>query len=189
VKGGGKKTLPEAAPVVRGWLPFGAEIALTVAGVIYLVLLALGQTKKDPIGAHLPALLQHFIQAPGLFPNAAEVVTDYRLEAWSCADKAFVEVDTRPYFPMRPDDKENRFFRMASFYRSSAKVLGAFDDWFAKQTGSGGIRLYSLRLPIPPPGQIEPFTRRPLAEHPDAVKKLWYQTTLAERNRRCAGTP
>lgn len=176
-------------PVVPGWLPGWAEFVLAILGVFYLVFLVVGQTKKDPFGPHLPALVRHFLEAPGLFPNAAEVIIDYRLEAWSCRDKAFAEVDTRPYFPMRPDDKENRFFRLASFYRSSPKVLGAFDDWFSKQNGSGGIRLYSLRLPLPSAGQIEPFVRRPLAELPASVKKLWYQTTVTERDRRCAGTP
>jgi len=36
---------------------------------------------------------------------------------------------------------------------------------------------------LAPPGQIEPWTRRPLAELPASVKKLWYQTTVAERDR------
>jgi hypothetical protein len=189
VKGGGKKAATMTAKVVRGWLPLWAEVVLALLGLLYLVGLVSGQTRQDPIGPHLPAVMQHFFQAPGLFPNAAEYVIDYRLETWSCKDKAFVETDTRPYFPMRPDDKENRFFRLASFYHSSPTVLGAFDDWIGKQSGAGGIRLSSLRLPVPPPGQIEPWTRRPLAELPASVKKLWYQTTVAERDRRCAGTP
>jgi hypothetical protein len=189
VKGGGKRAVPEAAPIIRGWLPLWAELTCAVFGVFYLAGLVMGQTKKDPIGARLPAVVQHFLQAPGLFPDAAEYVIDYRLETWSCRDKAFVETDMRPYFPMRPDDKENRFFRLASFYHGSPKVLGAFDDWICKQSGAGGIRLSSLRLPVPPPGHIEPWTRPPLADLPASVKKLWYQTTLSERERRCAGTP
>jgi len=186
MRGAGKKPAP-VAPVVHGWLPRWAAIAAAACGVFYLVGLVLGQTRRDPLGPRLPALFQHFVEAPGLFPHAAEAIIDYRLETWSCADRTWSEVDTRAWFPMRPDDKENRFLRLAQFYhRGSPRVLAAFDDWMCKDDRFGGIRLYSLRLPIPPAGQIERWTRRPLAELPDSVKKLWYQTTVSERDRRCA---
>src|SRR5262249_31946166 len=188
VRGGGKKK-GEGGPIVRGWLPRWAELVAGALGVFYLVVLVSGQTRKDPLGPRLPALVQHFVEAPGLFPHAAIDIIDYRLEVWSCRDQAFHEIDTTPYFPMRPDDKENRFKRLAQFYHSNPKVLDALDSWLAARPVEpvGGIRLYSLRLPIPPSGQIERWSPRPLADLPASVKKLWYQTTLPMRNQRCAG--
>jgi len=187
VRGAGKKA--EGPPIVRGWLPRWAEVVAGALGVFYVAVLISGQTKKDPIGPHLPPLVQHFVEAPGLFPHAAIDIIDYRLEVWSCRDQAFHEIDTTPYFPMRPDDKENRFKRLGQFYHSNPKVLDALDGWLAAHVDEpiGGIRLYSLRLPIPASRQIERWNPRPLAELPASVKKLWYQTTLPMRNQRCQG--
>lgn len=197
MRGAGKKKA-ESAPMVRGWLPPWAEIVAGALGVFYLVVLVSGQTKKDPLGPRLPALVQHFVEAPGLFPHAALNIIDYRLEAWSCREQTFREIDPIPYFPMRPDDKENRFRRLAQFYHSNAPILDAFDAWLAAAHDGphapdgidgpvGGIRLYSLRMAIPPHGEGERWNPRPLAELPASVKKLWYQTTLPMRNQRCAG--
>jgi len=199
VRGGGKKKDLEPA-VVRGFLPRWGEIVAGAVGVLYLASLVTGSfpRSKDPLGSHLPATFVHFAQAAGLFPNAAEAIIDYRLEVWSCRARAFQELDTRVYFPMRPDDKENRFERLGFFYRHDAKVLSTLDEWLAAAHDGphvpdgvdgpiGGIRLSSLRLPVPPHGEIERWNPRPLTELPASVKKRWYETPPAVRDQRCAG--
>ena len=209
VRGGGKPRVAADADVVRGFLPRGLEIAAAAVAGLYLVALVLGTSGHDPLGPRLPATFEHFVRVPCLFPHAATDVIDYRLEAWSCRERSFRELDVRPYFPMHEDDKENRFQRLAFFFRHDATVLRALDDWLvAAHKGSildagagggatdgvagpiGGIRLSSLRLPVPAPGAIERWTRRPLAELPASVKKEWFRTTGERRTARCSeGAP
>src|SRR5262249_42884855 len=94
--------------VIRGFGPRWLRISLAVvAGIYFLGLLHHGW---------VPQPAQFFVDATKLFPDANPVSMEVRLEAWSCSDKAWKLIDPRPYFPMRSDDKESRFQRLAYFY-------------------------------------------------------------------------
>jgi hypothetical protein len=165
--------------------------ALAAAALAYFVgvlLNALGA----PLDEILPRPLLYFMQVARLFPNAVDVVTEYRAEAYLCEERQWTELDVRPYFPLRPDDKENRFDRAMFFYRRSAPVMKALDEYLvsannlAGRAPVGGIMLLSLRIPVPAPGSaVEPYRRRPLADYPAGERKYWYRTSRDDLGARC----
>jgi hypothetical protein len=136
-----------------------------------------------------------FTQATGLFTGAATYNIDYRLEAWSCDAKRWQPIDVRPYFPIRAEDKESRFHRLAHFYKRNRTVLQALDRFVSERHPHvddgvagpiGGIRLYQLLEPMPPVGSpVARWRFEPLAPRPDEhVRDLFY-TRASERKQRC----
>lgn len=138
--------------------------------------------------------LNYFTRAACLFPSAAVYATDYRLAAWSCPEGKWLPLDVRPYFPMRAEDKESRFYRLAHFYKRNRTVLTALDQFISSRHPAiddgvpgpiGGVRLFQILKPIPPPGSdVARFVFEPLAPIPTDVRDLFY-TPGSERKRRC----
>lgn len=96
----------------------------------------------DGVGSTLPSHLlprvpNYFLQVAALFPRAATMSIDYRAEAWVCADRKWEELDTRPYFPLDPDDKENRFQRVMHFFRQDETTMHALDAYLVERHASG----------------------------------------------------
>jgi hypothetical protein len=192
----GAKPKPEQV-VAETWVPRGwPRLVLGVAAVAFLVMLA-GITSIVRVPTTLPT---YFLQMTALFPHATEYSFEYRVEGWRCDVNEFQELDYRRWFPLRPDDKENRFQRLGFFYvaRPKREVLRALDQWLVDhhnrsadpgdgiQGKIGGIRLLSLRIPVPALGEhVERYRWKPLAEYPESVRKLWYFTPVPTRKERC----
>jgi hypothetical protein len=50
----------------------------------------------------------------------------------------------------------------------------------------GGVRILSLRIPLPPPGtKIDPYKREELAKYPEDQRHNWYWTPGSMRRERC----
>jgi hypothetical protein len=149
----------------------------------------------------LPRTANYFLQVAALFPRAATMSIDFRAEGWVCRDRAWVELDTRPYFPIDPNDKENRFQRVMHFFRQDETTMhaldaylvdshgsGAHDDGIPRDAALGGARLSSLRIPLPKPGDtLERASHRPLADYPDDERQVFYHTPKSKIAARCAG--
>jgi hypothetical protein len=179
------------------------SVALRVVAGLYLAGVWL-----DGVGSTLPAHVlpraaNYFLQIAALFPRAATMSIDYRAEAWVCADKRWEEFDTRPYFPLDPDDKENRFQRVMHFYRQERTTMHALDAYLIERHASGkgedgidalkplgGVRLMSLRIPLPTPGEpLERNRHLPLAEYPKAERHFFYHTPRSKVAERCGVAP
>jgi hypothetical protein len=186
---------PPAPILARPWAPRRLrQVAAVLAGlyVVAVWLEAAGNSIPDTV---LPLPVRFFVQEAALFPHAARDVIEWRAEAWFCDTGRFEELDVRPYFPIRRDDKESRFYRAMFFHLHQRRVLAALDQFIAREQNRahpeariGGVMLLSLRIPIPPPGTQEPrYQRLPLASYPPAVERhYWYATDKAEREQRCA---
>jgi hypothetical protein len=165
-------------PIARGPGPQGVRIALAVLAVGYMVALY-----KPDI---LPQPGKFFVDATGLFPYADKVAQEYRLQGWSCGRKRWEWLDPRPYFPLRGDDKESRFQRLAHFYHYNRTVMWALDDFIVGHHPDfddgidgpiGGIQLLDITRPIPPVGtEIERYEYKPLEPVPRELEKLNYKT-------------
>jgi hypothetical protein len=175
------------------------RVGLRTIAALYLVGLwldAIGCTTPSRL---LPHALDYFMEVAALFPEASSGAIDYRAEGWVCADARWQELDTRPYFPLDPDDKENRFQRALNFYRDDPAVeraldaylverhdAGHDDDGIPRGRAIGGVRFVRVRIPIPPAGSpLERFTRRPLADLPTSEKETLYRTPKARIAERC----
>ncbi|HEX3852797.1 MAG TPA: hypothetical protein VHW01_17660 [Polyangiaceae bacterium] len=193
---------PTSAPIAVGWGPLWFRRLMIVAAGVYLLELALGSNGWAPISESSLGPLRLFSQGACLFPEASDFAIEYRLEAWSCSRHDFEALDYRPDFPMHASDKESRFYRVASFYRSNRKVMRALERYIVERHNErvargedvspagmiGGIRLVSLRIPFPAPGQsIERYRYRPLGEYPESERKEWYYTPVSNRARLCTG--
>jgi hypothetical protein len=187
-----------SAPVeiARGFGPRWLRRALSVvaAGFFWAVLAnsaGLSQGQRS-----LPDSFRYFTRLACLFPSAKVATIDYRAEGYVCGSQRFVELDTRPDFPIRADDKENRFYRTGAFFRRNLEVLQALDEYLVARHNAraalgqgepiGGIRFSSLRIPVPEPGdELERYRRAPLSEYPARMRKRWYETPSALLERRC----
>ena len=140
----------------------------------------------------------YFTEATCLFPRANAFALEYRLEAWPCGGR-WRPIDPRPYFPIRPDDKESRFQRLGYFHEHSHSVLQALDTYVRERHAAGlddgvterigGIRLFKVVRPFPPPGQpVARYHFDPFATVPSEQRRDIYSTPGAERKRRCAGS-
>jgi hypothetical protein len=154
-----------------------------------------------PLRNNLPHWIGFFHQVAALFPRAAHYAIDYRAEAYVCDKGEWKELDVRPYFPIDVNDKESRFQRVMFFYRRQKMVMntldrflvdvhnqGAKDDGIPADEKIGGVRLMSIRGPIPAIG--DPLVRVhwvPLAEIPEKERKNWYQTKSGNITERCFG--
>jgi hypothetical protein len=181
---------PESV-VVNGVGSVRFRLALVAVAFVYFAGILLNAAGA-PLEEILPRPLLYFMQIARLFPNAVEVVTEYRAEAYDCETRHWTELDVRPYFPLRADDKENRFDRAMFFYRRSAPVMKALDDYLVSANNLagrpiiGGVMLLSLRIPVPAPGQVlEPYRRRPLTDYPADERKYWYRTSRDDLSARC----
>lgn len=173
------------------------RIALRWLACAYLVGVWLDGTGSTLPALVLPRAVNYFLQVAALFPSAALASIDYRAEGWACADQKWEELDTRPYFPIEPDDKENRFQRVMHFFRQDRRTMHALDAYLVERhrlgghddgiadRAIGGVRLSSLRIPIPRPGDsLERPRRKPLRDYPEKENHVFYHTprsTIAER--------
>jgi hypothetical protein len=160
----------------------------------------------EAVGSRIPAAVLprtplYFLQVAALFPRAATNVIDFRAEGWLCRERRWQEIDTRAYFPLDPDDKENRFQRVMHFFRDNRPTMHALDefivsghaagrlaraDGIAEDVTIGGIRALSLRLPLPEPGApLTRASRMPLSDYPKSVRKVFYYTPKSKRAERC----
>jgi hypothetical protein len=171
----------------------GARLRRVLAGaaLVYFAGVLL-DAAGAPLEEVVPRPLLYFMQVARLFPNAVDITTEYRAEAYLCEERRWTELDVRPYFPLRADDKENRFDRALFFYRRSAPVLKALDEYLVRANNLagrapiGGVMLLSLRLPVPPPGTAAaPYRRAPLSDFPAAERKYWYRTSRDDASARC----
>jgi hypothetical protein len=190
-----------AARVAEGFGPLWFRHLLVPLAFAYLLEFALGSNGWGVVGKALPAG-RFFMQGACLFPDAAEAAIEYRVEAWSCARAQFEELDYRPDFPSHRDDKENRFYRAASFYRQNRQVMHSLEAFLIARHNErvargedtapagliGGIRLWSVRVPFPRPGlPVARYQFLPFSGFPESYRKSWYYTSIARRERWCAG--
>jgi hypothetical protein len=202
----GAEGAPPPAPprppirLVREPGPFWLRPALTLLALIYLGSIFANASKMDGARGLLPPAPRFFVQSACLFPHAARAGIEYRLEGWDCDAGAFVELDTRPYFPIHPDDKENRLHRLAFFHRRNRPAMEALERYVLERASAasaveggrrlGGVRLLSLRHPIPPVGSaIARFERRPLHVYPASQRRDWFYTPVSRRLAHCADAP
>jgi len=189
--------------VVRGFGPRGFRIALCVVAVGYFIGLLHHSLIPQPVG--------FFVDATKLFPDANRVAMEFRLEGWSCTDRSWHLIDPRPYFPMRSDDKESRFQRLAYFYgvRAGKPAKGtpkekvperiamyALDDFIVTHHKDvddglagdiGGIQVYVIKKPIPEPGaDVDRYDYQPFVITDGKREDLFY-TPESKRKARCRG--
>jgi hypothetical protein len=177
--------------------------ALGVVGALYLVAIFLGSSGSSLPRELLPRPALYFSQVACLFPRAATHSIEYRAAAFSCEERRDREIDARVYFPMRPDDKENRFHRLGHFHRRDPRVMSALDEHLVREHNArvlegsspgdwiegpiGGIALMSLRIPLPAPGDEVPrYAPVGYREVPAEWRKYWYRTGRPQIEARCA---
>jgi hypothetical protein len=182
--------------LARPWAPLALRRVATVLGLAYLLAVWLDATGLRGTERLLPPFLRFFVQVAELFPRAADYVIEWRVRGYRCDLARFEEMDVRPFFSIRRDDKENRFDRTMFFYRREPRVLAALDDFLTApsrglgfQPPIGGVMLLSLRVPIPSLGSADPgYERLPIDRYPRSVeRKVWYLTPIEVRDQRCAG--
>jgi hypothetical protein len=180
------------------WGPSWLRRCATALAAIYLLAIGLDAIGTGIPDQLLPLPVRFFVQDAALFPHASAEVVHWRVEGWWCKEQRFAEIDVRPFFPIRRDDKESRFYRAMFFHHRQRPVLEALDAFIAREQNRahpddriGGVILLSLRIPIPPPGTPEPRYRWiPLADFPHSVeRRYWYKTATDDRMRKCADTP
>jgi hypothetical protein len=170
-------------------------LLLSIAALYFSVIL-LDRFKRSWANALFPPVAVFFAQISGLFPTAATASVEYRAEGWLCAEQRFVELDMDPLFPMLADNKESRFHRVLFFFRRERLVLQALDSFIVRKYPTvipgtapdriGGVRLLSLRIPIPADrSEVTRYRRGPLAEYPPEQRKVWYRTPADLRRQRC----
>lgn len=180
--------------------PQRRRLALRILGAAYLAGVWLDGTGTGIPAAVLPRVPNFFLQVSALFPYAATASIDYRAEGFVCEDKTWRELDTRPYFPIDRDDKENRFNRTMHFLRTNRPTMVALETYLVDQHDAGraddgipsglrigGVRLSSVRIPVPEPGEpLERYARRPLAWYPEADRHVFFHTPRTRLAARCA---
>ncbi|HEY2901946.1 MAG TPA: hypothetical protein VGL59_15295 [Polyangia bacterium] len=180
------------------WAPFWLRRAAMVAGAAYLLAIWLDGAGTMLPTHVLPLPLRFFVQVTELFPNAAKDSIEWRVRGFSCARGRYEEIDVRPFFPIRSDDKESRFDRAMFFYHRHRRVMEAMDQYLTDaqnrlhpEARIGGVLMLSLRVPIPPLGTPGPrYQRLPIESYPPSVSRLdWYITDTTTRTRRCAEAP
>lgn len=185
---------PEGPVVAPPSAPGAVRVMLFVAATIYLSMLFLGGTRSSVPARVLPASMLYLTQATCLFPRAARMAIDYRVEGWDCVSRRFVELDPAPHFPIHADDKESRFQRVGHFHRRNRPVMEALERYLVgreREAGVniGGVRVSSLRIPFPEPGEpVSRWAPAPLESYPEEQRKVWFHTPTSRRRAHCAGT-
>jgi len=179
--------------VAKGPGPKWLRNTLAVCACIYWIGLTL-EADRENVHKVFPRPVLYFMQVASLFPKAAPYSFEYHAEGWFCSENTWREIDTRPFFPLRADDKENRFDRAMFFFatKPEVNVLHALDDYLVTSQNArggaqiGGVQLSSVRIPIPPPGQpFERYRRKKLDDYPLDWRHLWYHTPSAKRMAKC----
>lgn len=177
--------------IARGPGPGWFRVALAVCASLYFVLLM-----HHPKAQAGMKQLSYFAECTCLFPSADVYATEYRLDAWSCADRDWRPLDPRAYFQIHADDKESRFQRISYFYQHNTYVMRALSEFVLANhdtrsdgfTGKiGGIRISKLERPLPVPGDtVERYHYDPLGPVPlNAIVKEVYATPGNKRAHRC----
>jgi len=192
---------PLRAPGPRWW-----RRTLVGVAAVYLGAILVGSAGSSLPRAILPAPTLTFTQVACLFPHAATHTIEYRLSAFSCERGQFLELDHRRYFPIHPDDKENRFHRLGYFFRREPRVMRALEDHLVDRHNRltraglaspgefsgpiGGILLSSLRIPLPPVGErIDRYVPLRTSDTRPEWRKAWYRTPLERARTRCEDPP
>lgn len=184
--------------VARPWAPLWLRRAGTLAAAIYLPSIWLDAAGSTLPAQILPRPVHFFAQVAELFPKAAEDVIEWRARAWRCDLGRYEQMDVRPLFPIRRDDKENQFGRAMHFYHRDREVLEALDSYLVAaenlehpDSRIGGVMLLSIRAPIPPLGEAGPRERwMSIDEFPPSVtRKYWYTTAPRVSQGRCQAPP
>lgn len=182
-----------AKPVVaRGMGPMPVRIGLAGLAFVYYVMLL---KHPEPAG-RIVGPIAYLSECTGLFTQADVVASEYRVEGWSCERRRWEPLDPRPYFPMRADDKEARFQRLAHFYKRTKKVMEALDDYIVDHHAGaddgiagplGGIQLFQIARPIPEAGgDVERYTYEPLAPVPAGASRIdLFFASTRRRHARC----
>jgi hypothetical protein len=179
------------------------RLTLRVAAVIYLLGIWLDGVGCDAPPAYLPLTVDYFLDVAALFPDAAKAASEFRAEGWLCRERTWEELDVRPYFPLDPDDKENRFQRALNIFRNEPIVTKAMDDYLvkahndgraddgiARDESIGGVRFTLIRAALPPPGgAVKRYTRRSLVELAGEKHRILYQTSQPDLKGRCGYVP
>ncbi len=180
------------------WAPPWLRRLGTFAGATYLLSVWLGAAGSELPENVLPLPVRFFTQVAELFPKATPDAIEWRVRGWRCDLGRFEEVDVRPFFPIRRDDKENPFDRALFFHHRQRLVLEALDQYLIAAQNRmrpdqriGGVMLLSLRIPIPPLGMPGPREQwLPVDQYPASVtRKYWYLTAPELRQRRCQEAP
>ena len=180
------------------WTPTWLRRVTTAIGAVYLLAIWLDGVGVRRANRVLPLPLHLFVQVAELFPNASPDSIEWRARVWSCALERFDEIDVRPFFPIRRDDKESRFDRAMFFYHRHPAVLKALDLYITSaenrlhpEARVGGLMLLSLEVPIPPLGAPGPrHERLPITSYsPSVGRRYWYTTGIEERRQRCSEAP
>jgi len=186
-------------PVPRSLLRRLARYALRVVAVLYIAGIYLEGVGSDLPASIAPPPLMYFMVVAALFPSKSTAASEYRAEGWVCAEDRWMEIDTRRYFPLDPDDKENRFQRALHFYHDYPVVVGAIeaylidrhnrawdDDGIPRDRPIGGVKLLVVREPIPTPGgHVRRYERRALVDLPSKVQHPFYETPKHDIEQRC----
>ncbi|TVQ94196.1 MAG: hypothetical protein EA397_02575 [Deltaproteobacteria bacterium] len=185
-------------PAIPGLGPRWARIGAAVLFSAYLFTMLAGSVKAS-WPQQLPGPVLYFTQVACLFPKAARMAIEYRVEAWSCSDQAFYELDPTPYFPIHANNKESRLHRAGFFYRRERVVMEALEDYLVRRVNEdvaqaeriGGIRLSSVRHPLPAFDErpVARFERTELSALPEDRLKAWFYTPVSRRARTCRVSP
>jgi hypothetical protein len=188
---------PQAEPhdTAPTWAPVWVRRGAGVVAVGYLLAVWLDAAGVGLPNHLLPLPVRFFVQAAELFPHAAQDAVEWRAKAWRCNKGQFEELDVRPYFPIRRDDKESRFYRAMFFHYRQRRVMAALEEFLITEENRahpddriGGVMLLSLLVPIPPPGGPEQrYQRLPITAYPPSVARhYWYVAAPEDCRRRCA---
>jgi hypothetical protein len=192
--------------VARAWGGGSITKVLGALAVAYFVVVWTEAAKSGTAAKWLRvAPVAYFTQIAALFPGAARHAIDYRVEGYRCRDKAWVELDVSPWFPIDADNKESRFYRAIHFYGDQhphRQTLRALDEFIVSHVDSdaidaaaqgrggdpiGGVRFVRLHVPFGAPGDGSArYARKPLSEYPADERKDLYYTPESKREERCA---
>jgi hypothetical protein len=138
-----------------------------------------------------PSPVFYFAQIAKLFPGATQYVFEHRAQGYKC-DGQLVEVDVRPFFPIHPDDKENRFDRAIHFYSTDRPTMQALEAYLMREYNQSepdkiaGVALTRIQTLIPTPGTPFPrYERKPLLDYPDKERQIFYHTPKRVVDERC----
>ena len=158
------------------------DASLVVLGAAYLVGVWL-EGRELPPAAGPPAHAALLHADRGALPAGRHGVDRLpRRRLGVRASGRWARADTRAYFPLDPDDKENRFQRVMHFFRDNRPTMHALDEYLVRHHNAGGTRRRHPRgqahrrhprpqpaAPAARPGDAARRVTRPLAEYRESV--------------------